>query len=518
MFSVAQWATGQSKDGFQIVNTVRDEQNPVISPDGRTLYVTIANHPQNAGGQRDPGDIWVSRFANGQWTPLTRAESTINNTAYNAVVGFSPDGQQLFLHGHYQGSGEPARSQGIAVSRRTSSGWSKPTNITIPYYHSKSSLLSGSLSSDGSVFVFSADTYGTYGVEDIYVSFFEGGKWTAPVNLGPTINTQFQELSPSISPDKRTLYFSSNGRMGEGSFDVFSATRLDDTWKNWTPPTNLGPEVNSAGRELFFRIAPTGAYAVYTSTLNSDGYGDVRAHFPEEPLAAIDTALSTAVPIPVDTVIAIIEDLHEADSSGHVVRVYGKVIDVKTGEAINARVSFASPGKDTLVAIAGADGYSISVPSTAEYGVVIEAKGYISDLRKLDIQTYELGALEMDFSLQPAEVGTTVNLENVLFAQSRTEILPESYPQLDLVVRFLKENPSVRIELSGHTDGRGVPADNLRLSQARVDRVKEYLVSKGIESRRISGKGYGGTRPIAGNDTEESRRLNRRVEFTIKKS
>jgi OmpA-OmpF porin, OOP family len=125
--------------------------------------------------------------------------------------------------------------------------------------------------------------------------------------------------------------------------------------------------------------------------------------------------------------------------------------------------------------------------------------------------------LEMNFSLQPVELGTTVNLKNVLFAQAKTDILPESYPELDLVVGFLKENPNVTIELMGHTDGRGVHADNVRLSQQRVNKVKEYLVSKGIDSRRISGKGFGGSKPIASNDTEESRRMNRRVEFVIRK-
>jgi outer membrane protein OmpA-like peptidoglycan-associated protein len=139
-------------------------------------------------------------------------------------------------------------------------------------------------------------------------------------------------------------------------------------------------------------------------------------------------------------------------------------------------------------------------------------------MEKLDFQTYENPELEMNFKLQPVEVGTRVNLKNVLFAQTKSEILPESYPELDLVVNFLKSNPNVKIELAGHTDNRGVHSDNVKLSQLRVNKVKEYLVGKGIDSKRISGKGYGGTKPIASNNTEESRRMNRRVEFIIKKS
>ena len=138
-------------------------------------------------------------------------------------------------------------------------------------------------------------------------------------------------------------------------------------------------------------------------------------------------------------------------------------------------------------------------------------------MEKLDIQTYEMKELEMNFKLQPIEVGTTVNLRDILFEQGKTNLLAQSYPELDLVVSFLKSNPKVKIELAGHTDNRGIPSQNVKLSQARVDKVKSYLVSKGIEGKRISGKEYGGSKPIASNETEETRQLNRRVEFTIKK-
>jgi outer membrane protein OmpA-like peptidoglycan-associated protein len=138
-------------------------------------------------------------------------------------------------------------------------------------------------------------------------------------------------------------------------------------------------------------------------------------------------------------------------------------------------------------------------------------------MEKLAIHTYEMKDLEMNFRLQPVEVGTTVNLKDVLFEQGKTVLLPSSYPELDLVVSFLKSNPKVRIDLAGHTDNRGIPGQNVKLSQARVDRVRDYLVTRGIEKKRISGKGYGGAKPIASNDSEETRQLNRRVEFTIKR-
>lgn len=503
-----------------LVNSLYDEQSPVISPDGRTLFFTVGNHPQNVGGQKDPGDIWISRRAGDQWSAPIHAGELLNNRGYNAVAGISVNGDQLFLHGHYDASGQPARSQGISISSNTGSGWSRPANIRIPYYLNRSGLLSGAISGDGSVFIFSAETYGTRGVEDLYVSFNIDGKWSEPQNLGPTINTQFQELTPSLSADAKTIYFSSNGMKGSGSFDVYSSARLDDTWKNWSAPVNMGGRINSSGRELFYRTTKEGI-GIYTSTLNSDGYGDIKLYIPDEPFLQQDTMvvadLSTTR---VDTLIKIDEIKYDSADSADTpyVTVHGKVINAKTNEPVEAKVTFAGPVAGEEITQATMGSYSLSVRSTDEYDITVEAQGFVSTMQKLDIQTFEMKDLEMNFSLQPAEVGTTVNLKNVLFAQAKAEILSESFPELDLVVDFLKANPNIKIELSGHTDGRGVHADNVRLSQNRVNKVKEYLVSKGIEKGRISGKGYGGTRPVASNDTEESRRMNRRVEFTIKKS
>jgi outer membrane protein OmpA-like peptidoglycan-associated protein len=212
-----------------------------------------------------------------------------------------------------------------------------------------------------------------------------------------------------------------------------------------------------------------------------------------------------------------IVELDRVPTDDKEVSVYGKVVDAKTGEGIDASILFSAPNTGITVRAGSGDGYTILVPSTDDYSIKIEAKGYVSTMETLAIHTYEMKELEMNFRLQPVEVGTTVNLKDVLFEQGKTVLLPSSYPGLDLVVSFLRDNPKVRIELAGHTDNRGIPGQNVKLSQARVDKVKDYLVTHGIEKRRISGKGYGGTKPIASNDVEETRQLNRRVEFTIKR-
>ncbi len=502
------------QESLTAINSSYDEQGPVLSPDGATIFFTISNHPSNIGGKKDPGDIWFVTKEGSGWSAPVHGGPSLNDRAYNAVAGFSADGEQIFLHGHYGKGGAPARTQGISVSRRRASGWSNPDNISIPYFLNKSDILCGSLSPDNSFFVFSADSYGSYGVDDLYVSIRQGEKWSAPKNLGSTINTQFQELSPALGADGRTLYFSSNGRKGFGSFDVYVTTRLDDTWQNWSIPENLGAQINTEGRELYYRPYDSRGFALFTTTTSSDGYGDVRVYTLAERLPVDEPAIAVAAPYLNPRVNE--EVIQEAPVRPEGVSVHGQITNSRTGEVIPARISFASPGTEPRSAVSGTDGYSIDVPS-AEYIVRIEATGYISALENLDINAVDMRDLEMNFKLQPVEIGATVNLKNVLFVQAKTDILPESYPELDLVVAFLNDNPNVRIELTGHTDGRGVAADNVRLSQQRVNKVKEYLVGKGIDARRISGKGFGGSRPVASNDTEESRRMNRRVEFVIRK-
>jgi OmpA-OmpF porin, OOP family len=498
---------------FQWINSQHDEQNPVLAPDGQTLYFTIRNHPQNIDGKRDPGDIWFSTWVDNRWSEPIHGGTLINDRGYNAIAGFSSDGSQMYLMNHYATSGQ-ARTQGIAVSKKRAGTWSAPENISIPYFQNKSSIQSGHIAANGKVFVYSAETYGSHGVDDLYIVFKEAdGKWSEPKNLGPVINTQFQELSPSFSADGQTLYYASNGRKGMGSFDIYQSTRLDDTFTNWTEPINMGPDYNSEGRELFFRSFESFGLVLFTSTTNSDGYGDIKYSIRDNPstdsivLVKITHRDSTSEPEN-----AVTEEIDDGS-----IRIYGKVINARNGETIEASIRFEAPDNLTVVD-AGSSGFSIHVPARLSYDIEVEADGYISTLERIDLSDFEMRELEMMFTLQPIEVGTSVNLKSVLFIQSKPELLPESYKELDLVVAFMKANPHVEIELAGHTDNRGSFRQLMDLSQKRVNRVKAYMVSRGIDKKRITGKGYGGSTPVAGNDTEEGRILNRRVEFIIRKS
>ena len=508
-FSIAQ---ALSQKSFSHVNSPYDEQSPFISPDGKVLYWTLANHPDNIGGKKDPGDIWYSVWTGEEWSLPIHGGNKINDLGYNGVAGFSNDGGRMYLLSHYKPGNALAQSQGISVSLKTPEGWSTPENINIPYFLNRSVGTQGYLSTAVEAFVFSADSYGSMGAEDLYVSVLQSGKWSEPKNLGKQINTTFQELSPSLSADGKYLFFASNGRKGYGSFDIYYSQRLDDTWTNWSAPMNKGANINSEGRELFYRTYPEQNFALFTSTLNSDGYGDIRFYRPPKDL------LDSLIQLRPDSIVRIVEIIRDKPIAGDekIFEVYGKITDSKTNQPLRATLTFHSDSLFTTVA--DPEGrYKIRIPSVNEYSLRIEASGFVGNFEKLDVRTYEMKSLEMNFKLQPIEIGATVNLKSVLFQQSTPNLLPESNDELDLIVSFLKVNPKVEILLSGHTDNRGIAEHNLRLSQKRVERVKAYLVSKGISSKRIAGKGLGGSKPIAANDTEETRRLNRRVEFTIVK-
>lgn len=506
LFLISAVSYSQSVDPYAKINSPYDELNPVVSPDGKMLFLTIAKHPHSIGGKKDPGDIWICVKEGDSWSIPVHAGPVLNNSAFNGVAGISKDGNELYLLSHYKSNGSSPSTQGISVSRKVPNGWAVPKNISIPYFLNKSSTLDGHWHEDQSVFVFSAESYNTLGAEDLYVSTYRDGSWTEPVNLGNTVNTPFQEMSPSLSADGRKLYFASNGRKGGlGSFDIYVSNRLDDSWTSWSEPVNLGTQFNSDGRELYFREFASLGFSLFTTTRNSDGYGDIRMikdSINNPPAEEMITPVVVSAPVVV------------ADNS---VKISGRVTNSKTGDGIPAKLVFRS---DTVFnAMGNAEGmYSIALKPAKVYSIEIEAVGFVNVSERLNTESIDMKVFELNFKLQPIEVGAVVNLKSVLFELGTTNLIEESYSELNVVVDFLKNNPKVEIELEGHTDNRGDIKKNLELSQQRVDKIKSYLVSKGISAKRIKGKGYGASRPIATNNTEEARKLNRRVEFRIIKN
>jgi len=489
------------------LNTRYDEQNPVLSPDGKKLYFTRANDSLSIGGARDKGDVWVASLAeNSIWSKPVNLGAPINNSLKNYLLGFSPDGKIMFLNNEKKNPGGIVVNDGISYSVLSNGSWSRPARISVDYLLNRSKHQSGSVSADGNVMLLSLQSYASRGEEDIYVCTYKNGKWTQPVNLGSVINTAHQEMTPYLSPDSKSLYFFSNGHGGKGGRDLIVSERTGDGWTDWSKPKNLGQDVNSFGVELNYFIDTRNSIAYFSSTQNSDGYGDIKAH---DITIEIDEQAEEE---------QVFEELVQvAEEASKTLSLTGKIINSKNSEPIKAAINVIDT--DFVININSDEengSYLIEIPiKTDLIYVTIKAPGFMGITESL---TLDGSNLEKDFELTPLEVGATITLNEVYFERGTANLLEDSYSELERVIEMMDENPNVKIELAGHTDNQGNSKLNLKLSQERVDIVKQYLTEHSIDGKRIKGKGYGGTRPVASNASEDSRKLNRRVEITILKN
>ncbi len=483
------------------INSVYDEVLPVISPDGKTLYVDRKNHPQNFRRPGVPQDennndnIWYSvQDSDGDWQPLKNIGPMLNNGYGSFVASVTPDGNTLLLGGTYAPkSGDPAHF-GLWLTHRIAGGWSVPDEVVMKDYYTKALFVEFCLSNDGRTIILSLDRADSHGGKDLYVSFLQpDGTWSAPKNLGPDVNSAADEATPFLASDGETLYFASEGFAGYGSMDMYITRRLDSTWQHWSEPENLGPQLNTPGWDAYYTVPASGEFAYFVSTENSIGMGDIfRVKLPE--------ALR---PRPV-------------------LLVSGRVVDAKTGTPVTAIIKYENleTGKDIGSARTspGTGAYKITLPAGETYGYRAEAPGYVPVSENLDLtKVTEYQEIERDLTLVPIEKGEVVRLNNIFFETAKAELRPESFAELDRVVKLLNDNPSMEIAIGGHTDNVGTAAVNNELSQARAQAVANYLVSKGINVKRLRVKGYGDTKPVASNDTDAGRQQNRRVEFTISK-
>ncbi|CAN5481852.1 hypothetical protein BH10BAC6_BH10BAC6_17440 [soil metagenome] len=475
------------------VNEASDELVDAISPDGSMLFFSRSDHADNidTAGTRD---CWVStRKADGSWGKAMNLGRPINNRGNNFVISVTPDLNTLILQNRYDSEGQPD-GQGMSYSTRTRSGWSNPTNIEFDEFSNDAEVISSYLAPDGMTLLMSIQRTDSRGYLDLYVSFKKpDGTYTAPKNMGSQLNTIGKEIGPFIAADNKTLYFSSDGHPGYEGTDVFVSTRLDDTWTNWSQPLNLGKGINTDEHDDFFQVPAKGDSAYISSRKNSVGASDI-----------FSVALSKqARPQPV-------------------IMMRGRVLNAETKEPVEALVKYEllPSGKQAGVArSAPSDGrYKVSLPPGEQYGVRAEAKGFYALSETFDTKALgEYAEVERDLFLTPIKENMTVRLNNVFFDFGKYDLRPESYPELDRLVQFLSDESTVMIEVAGHTDNVGDDRSNLTLSQNRVNSVRAYLESKGVATGRATAKGYGKTKPVAPNDTEQGRQQNRRVEFVILK-
>ncbi len=478
------------------INTPYEEIMPVISPDGRRLYFDRKNHPENIGAdssKKHNDDIWYAdRQENGQFVPPIHMKPPLNNDSHNYVCSVSPDGNTLLLGNKYVRNTCVA---GLSISRQIEKNgekiWSFPQEVKIDDYYNLNRFGEFYLAHNQKTLLLAIQRHDTQGDRDLYVSFLkEDGNWTRPKHLGTQINSAGSEMTPFLAADDKTLYFSSNGFSGYGDADMFVTRRLDDSWTNWTEPLNLGLEFNSSEWDASYSIDAAGEYAYFVSYENSTSKSaDIfRAKLPQP-----------VKPEPV-------------------VLVYGKVLNQNTKQPISAQISYEilPDGKEVGTAVSDpkTGDYKIVLPLHQNYGFWANAKGYLSvneHLNLVDSSAYL--EIQQDLFLTPIQVGQLVRLNNIFFEQNKADLTPESFPELNRIAKILTENPTVVIQIEGHTDLGGNATKMLKLSDKRVHSVKNYLVAQNIDTERIKTKAYGLQKPLFSSKNPK----NRRVEFTVLK-
>lgn len=473
------------------INSKFNEICPVVSPDGQKLYFTRWKHPDNLGANKNQ-DIWVSQWqADRTWSKATLFPAPINNEENNAVCGITPNGKTLLLNNVYGKDGTMEKGVSFSFLLRTGE-WSFPKALKILNFKNKSEFSEYTLAPNGKVLIMTTETKDSFGGKDLYVSFLNSDdSWSEPKNMGSVVNTGEAESTPFIAPDGVTMYFSSSGHVGYGNNDIFLSRRLDDTWQNWSVPENLGPIVNTPQWDGYFSVSAKGDYAYFSSTENSLGAEDLfRIKIPEK-----------AKPLTL-------------------IQMTGRVINQKTQEPMAARIlikSIVNPSDTLSIDYDPYLGdYSFMWSAKKPFSIQIKKSGYFSKVESFDFtSSTSFQSINRNFFLQTVEKNKKYTFANVQFDQGKAELKPGFEAELEKVITILSENAQYTLLLEGHTDNQGDWNDNLKLSIARVENVKAYLVSKGLEANRIQTKGWGGSKPLANNLLEDTRKGNRRVEFTL---
>lgn len=468
------------------VNSRDMEYFPSISADGLTLVFTH----RNPEGQRSDEDFWVTTrdSVTGPWKKAEPLRGKLNTTLNEGAQSITSNGNVIFFAACERREG--LGSCDIYASYYEGNGsYSEPVNLG-PKINSALWESQPSISSDGRTLYFVRGGSSTArNIEIMYSTLTERG-WTEAKKIPGKVNTNGQEVSPFIHFDNRSLYFSSNGHPGMGDLDFFVSRRqADDTWGE---PQNLGYPINTAGQEFSLIVAPDGKTGFFSSDNIENGFGRLDLFSFELP---------------------------EESRAEEIAYIRGKVTNKKTGEPISAEIEFSDLDKNEVVLTekSSKNGKYFSVlPSNSDYGLSIQKKGFLFYSKNFSLATQSVErAFELNVELIPIEVGERVKLENIFFGFDSYKLQERSFSELGTIEHFLKENPGVTITIEGHTDNEGTSAYNKNLSQSRAKSVYDYLVEKGISKERLSYNGFGDSQPIATNDTEEGRALNRRTEVKI---
>jgi outer membrane protein OmpA-like peptidoglycan-associated protein/tetratricopeptide (TPR) repeat protein len=474
------------------VNSQYNEYSPSLTVDEQTLVITrlVPRDENTVHQQAFEEDFYIStKEADSSWGEMRRIPAPLNSHGNEGAQSIAPDGQTLYftICNRSDGMG----SCDLYISERKGQGWSNPVNMGIRV-NSGQWDSQPSISPDGKTLYFSSARGGGKGNMDIWkTTKDDNGTWGSPVNLGDSINTERSEMSPFIHSDGRTLYFTSTGHPGMGGMDIFYS-KMDDKG-NWSHPKNIGYPINTNNDEGYLIVNARGNKAYFAS----DKYGGK---------GGMDIYSF---------------DLYEAARPTAVTYMKGTVYDSKTKKRLQAKFELIDLTTSNTITQSVSDPqtgeFMVSLPSDRNYALNVSRDGYLffSENFELKGEHSQLKPFMKDVYLQPIEAGSVVILKNIFFDFDKFDLKPESLIELNRLFDLLKKNPALKIEIGGHTDNKGTADYNQKLSESRARSVYDFLVNKGIDKTRLSYKGYGLTKPIDTNDTDEGRANNRRTEFKV---
>lgn len=496
------------------INTIYPDYTPVISADEEILFFT-SRRPSTTGGKRDPidnkyyEDIFMATKSGNDWQ-LTQPGNPLNSKFHDASIGLSPDGQTLYI---YKGDNGGDIYECVLKGDK----WVKPKPLP-KEINTKAHESSASLGPDGRTLYFISDRPDGVGGRDIWVAYKNAkGKWSDVRNIRE-LNTPYDEEAVFIHPDGRTLYFSSQGHNSMGGYDIFKSTYKDGYWSK---PENLGFPINTADDDLYFVLASSGQRAYFSSSREGT-IGDQDIFMitfiidkPMNPSTEDNLIAYKTKPvqeIKIESTIAI--------ETPSLTLLKGFIYDEETKKPLEAQIVLTDNEKNEELAVFTSNEktgrYLVSLPSGKNYGIAVKKDGYLFHSENFIIpENAQYQEIQKDIYLKPIKIGQSIVLRNIFFDFDKATLRPESKTELENLIKLLNDNPNIKIEISGHTDNIGSAAYNQKLSESRAKAVVDYLIEHGIDRSRLSYMGYGFEKPIATNDTEEGRQLNRRVEFKI---
>lgn len=459
------------------INSDKDDFAPTLTPDEKELFFT-----SNRSGKEK---FYYSEAEGKEWKKGTLEEGITNSADHESANFVTPDGQRIYFSAHvdYTSGCELYYTEKSGLRWKDSEWMGYPLNTNALDNHP-------TLTSDERTLIFSSERRGLER-KDLYIS--HKGKydyWSEPENLGEVINTEYgKEVSPYLWVDNKTLYFSSSGYIGFGGYDIYKTELQTDG--SWSMPKNLGYPINTEYDEKFFVLSASGKHGYVASNRPGTlgGMDIFRIDF-DKPANARITTLS-----------GIITD----EKTKHPLEAQIVLVDNESQKEIARFSSNSATGKYLVILQAGKN-----------YGISVRKEGYLFHSENFDIpKEAEFTETGKNIELKRIIPGEKIILRNIFFDFAKSTLRPESFTELDLVVKIMKENPDIKVRINGHTDNVGSDESNIKLSQGRAQSVVDYLTKRGINKDRIVAKGFGETQPVMDNGTDEGRQLNRRIEFEI---